>query len=209
MLERLADAAVEAPQLRSIEAGSSAKRIQPRAPQRLVDVDVPHPGECALVEKRRLERRPPTGQALSQSRCREERVERLVADACVEIRLRLLRLEKEPGAEAADVSIGEVRSIVQRDLGSAVRQILERAACAVQEIPCHPEVDQEHAIALEANDEILAPPLESRDAFPFELGGHRVGLVRTDETRVVDGDVIEATADEGRLELPANALDLR
>jgi hypothetical protein len=70
-------------------------------------------------------------------------------------------------------------------------------------------VDQENAIALESNDEILATPLERSDALPFELGGHRVRLVRADETRVVDGDVIEATADERRLELPANALDLR
>jgi hypothetical protein len=70
-------------------------------------------------------------------------------------------------------------------------------------------VDQENAAALEANDEILATSLDRSDALPFELGRHRLGLVRTDETRVVNGDLIEATADERRLELPANALDLR
>jgi hypothetical protein len=209
MLESLADAAVEAPELRAIQTGCNAEWIQPRPPERLVDVDVPHPGEDALVEKRRLERRPPTRQPLPESRRGEERVEWLVPDAGVEIGLRLLWLEKQPGAEAADIAVRDVRSVVQRDLGSAVRQILERITCAVQQIPCHPEVDQENASALESNDEILAPPTERSDLFPFELGRHRVGLVRTDETRVVDGDAIEATADERRLELPANALDLR
>jgi hypothetical protein len=70
-------------------------------------------------------------------------------------------------------------------------------------------VDQENAAALEADDEILAAPVDRSDAFPLELGRHRLGLVRADETRVVDGDSIETTADERRLELPANALDLR
>jgi hypothetical protein len=70
-------------------------------------------------------------------------------------------------------------------------------------------VAQENAAALESNDEILTAPSERSDAFPLELGRHRVGLVRTDETRVVDGDSLEATADERRLELPADALDLR
>ena len=183
--------------------------MEPRTPERLVDVDVPHPGERSLVEKRRLERRAPTREALPESGSREERVERLVAHAGVEIRLRLVRLEEQPGTEAADISIGEVRAVVQHHLGSEVRQIMELATCAVQQIPCHPEVDQENAAALEADDEILATPLERSDPFPCELGRHRVGLVRTDETRVVHGDAIEAAADERRLELPANALDLR
>ena len=42
----------------------------------------------------------------------ERRIERLGPDARVEIRIELPGLEQEPGAEAPDVAVGDVRSIV-------------------------------------------------------------------------------------------------
>ena len=56
VLERGADPAVQPPQLVAVEAGGRTQRVEPRAPQRLVDVDVPHPREGALIEERRLQR---------------------------------------------------------------------------------------------------------------------------------------------------------
>jgi hypothetical protein len=79
----------------------------------------------------------------------------------------------------------------------------------MEQAPRHPEVDQENSTALESNNQILAAPLDSRDSFPFELGSHLGRLVRTDKARVGDGHALEASADERRLELPADALDLR
>ena len=90
-----------------------------------------------------------------------------------------------------------------------MRQILERVARAVQQVPRHPEVDQENSTALEPNNEILAAPLHGRDAFSLELRCHLHRVVGTDEARVVDGDAVEATTDERGFELPPNALDLR
>ena len=83
-----------------------------RAPEGLVHVDVPHSRERALVEERRLDRRTPPRETLAQPRRREEGVERLLADAGSQIRLELARLEQEPGAEAPDIAIGYVRSVV-------------------------------------------------------------------------------------------------
>jgi hypothetical protein len=94
VLESRADAAMEASQLGAVEARRRAKRVQPRAPERLVDVDVPHPGKRPLVEERSLERGAAARQALPELGGREERVERLVADPGVEIGLRLGRLEE-------------------------------------------------------------------------------------------------------------------
>jgi hypothetical protein len=51
VLEGRADAPVEPSQLRAAEAGGGEQRVEARAPERLVGVDVPQPGECALVEK--------------------------------------------------------------------------------------------------------------------------------------------------------------
>ena len=104
--------AVQPPQLVAVEPGCGPERIEPRAPQRLVDVDVPHPRERALVEERRLERGAAARETLAEPRGREERVERLVADPRGEIRLRLPGLEQEPGAEAPHVAVRDVRSVV-------------------------------------------------------------------------------------------------
>ena len=92
--------------------GGGTQRVEARAPQRLIGVDVSHPGEGALVEERRLERGAPSRETLAEPRRREERVERLVANALAQVRLRLAGLEQEPGAEAPDVPIRDVRAVV-------------------------------------------------------------------------------------------------
>ena len=80
---------------------------------------------------------------------------------------------------------------------------------SAQQAPRHPEVDQENTTALEPNNQILAAPLDRRDALAFQLGRHLGRLVRAHEARVVDPHLLEAAPDERRLELPADALDLR
>jgi len=112
MLERRADGPVQPSQLVPVETGGRPERAEAGAPQRLVDVDVSHACERALVEERRLERRTACGKALAEPRGREERVQRLVPHPRGEVRLRLPRLEQEPGAEAAHISVGDVRAVV-------------------------------------------------------------------------------------------------
>jgi hypothetical protein len=112
VLERCPDAAVQSPQLCAVEAGRGPQRAEPRPPQRFVRVDVPDSCHRALVEQRGLQRGSTACEALTEAGRGEERVERLVADARSEIRLRLAGLEQKPGSEAADVSIRDVRSVV-------------------------------------------------------------------------------------------------
>ena len=85
--------------------------MQPALPERLVDVDVPEAGDRPLVEERRLEGCPPPIEALAEP-CRGERAERLGAEARREVGRELVLLEQLPGPEAADIAIGDVRSIV-------------------------------------------------------------------------------------------------
>jgi len=87
--------------------------------------------------------------------------------------------------------------------------VRKRAARRAQQASRHPEVNQENATALEPNNQILASPLDRRDAFSLELGRHLGRVVWTHEARVVDGDVLEPAADEGGFELRADTLDLR
>ena len=90
-----------------------------------------------------------------------------------------------------------------------MRIVRERSVRRVQEAPRHPEVDQENPTALEPNNQILAATLDRCDALAFQLGRHLGRLVRTHEARIVDAHLLEAPTDERRLELPADALDLR
>jgi hypothetical protein len=81
-------------------------------PERFVRVDVPHPGEQALVEQRSLDRRAPLLQSLREPARRESSSEQLAADPRREIRLELVRLDEEPRAEPAYVAIDDIRSVV-------------------------------------------------------------------------------------------------
>ena len=101
-LERFPDRPVEPPQLVAIERAGRPLGMELRVPERLVDVDVPEPGERPLVEQRRLQRGAPPLQPLAQALRREGRDERLVADPGVEELLELARLEQQPRPEPLD-----------------------------------------------------------------------------------------------------------
>jgi hypothetical protein len=74
--------------------------------------------------------------------------------------------------------------------------------------PRHPEVNQQSTPRLELNDQILAPALERGHTLAFELGGDGVWLEGSHEPWIGNLDAVEAPADDVRLELHANRLDL-
>ncbi len=84
-------------------------------PQRLVGVDIPDARDRPLVEKRRLDRRPPTLERPAECGRRECSLERLAPDPRREVFIKLTGLEEEPRAETPHVAIGELRPVVQRD----------------------------------------------------------------------------------------------
>ena len=86
--------------------------MEARPPERFVRVDVPDAREDALVEDDGLERRLAAGEAVGERARGEAAAERLLADPLGEVRLELAGLEEQPRAEAPDVSIGDVRSVV-------------------------------------------------------------------------------------------------
>jgi hypothetical protein len=107
-----ADAAMETPDLTGVEAPGLAERVDARAPERLVHVDVPHPGERPLVEQCRLDGSAAAGETAAEMGRGKHGIERLLADPCGEVRLGFARLEHQPGAESPDVAIRDVRSVV-------------------------------------------------------------------------------------------------
>ena len=145
--------------------------MDPRAPERFVDVDVPEPGDRSLIEQRRLDRSEP---CLERSASRfdvNDASERLDAEPLVEVGIELVRLEQVPRTEPAHVAVRDVRAVVERDeqRGDADRRRAPRGSAA--QAARHPQVDQQRAARLEANDQVLAAAIERRDALALELGG--------------------------------------
>ena len=89
-----------------------------------------------------------------------------------------------------------------------MRVVLQAPAPPVAQAPRHPEVNEESATRFEPNNQILAAPLDSDDVLAGQLRRHLGGLVRADEPRVVDVDVLERSSCEDGLEPPAYGLDL-
>ena len=198
---------MEAGELIALEALRRTQRVDLRPPQGLVDVDVPHARERSLVEQRRLDRGASTCEQPAEACCGEERVERLLAEARREVRVELAGLEEQPRSEAAHIAVGDVGAVVEPDERPPVGIVLEPVH-AVAEASGHPQMDQENAVGLEPEDQILAAPLDGRHALALQLRGDRVGVIRPHEPRIGDLDAVEPTSGENGLQAAANGLDL-
>jgi hypothetical protein len=79
----------------------------------------------------------------------------------------------------------------------------------VQNVPRHPEVDQESPTGLEPNNQILAAAIDGRDALALQLGRDLNPVERARQPRIEDLDALEGAAQEHRLEPATDRLDLR
>ena len=82
------------------------------------------------------------------------------------------------------------------------------AVPAEQEAAGHPQVAEQRAAALEAEDEILAAPVDRLDTFALELEGDRARVSRRDEPGVEHVDSLETAPGEHGRECCANGVDL-
>jgi hypothetical protein len=82
-----------------------------------------------------------------------------------------------------------------------------RPAPDVQNVPRHPEVDQESPTSLEPNNQILAAAIDGRDALALQLGCDLNAVEWARQPRVEDLDALEGTAHEHRLEPATDGLD--
>src|SRR5262245_36767403 len=97
-----------------VELARGPERMDLRAPERLVRVDVPDAGDAPLVEEEGLDRRRATGGRRGQPRGGEGRCQRLRPEAGVEVELQMIGLEELPGAEPPDVPVAHGASAGER-----------------------------------------------------------------------------------------------
>jgi hypothetical protein len=110
--ERIANPFPERAELGPRQRAGSTKRVDARPPERLVGVDVSHAGSGPLVEERGFDGCAPRLESRSERLRGEFLSKRLFTETLRQVRDILAGLEQEPGAEAADVSVGDVRSVV-------------------------------------------------------------------------------------------------
>ena len=111
--QSLADPVPERGHLLDVELAGRDERMNPGVPERLVGVNVPDPRRRPLVEQRRLDGCPTSGERPAEPLGREGPAERLDAQATGgEVVVELPRFEQLPRSETADVPIHDVRSVV-------------------------------------------------------------------------------------------------
>src|SRR5450830_1487140 len=181
--------------------------MQLGSPERLVDVDVPEPGQDALIEQGRLERSSTPGQALAQQLRGELRCQRFRADASGQVALQLACFEQVPGSEATHVAVDELGTVVQLEPGPLVRE-RTGARTPVPERSRHTEMDSERFPALQNEKQVLAAAIERRDLLAGERGRDLSGSDRPRQPRIADLGVDALPAREQRPEPAARRLTL-
>ena len=135
------------------------ERMELRAPQRLVGVDVADARDEALVDEERLEPRPAAADPGPERLEREAVVERLRADPVERVVVR--EVEPDP-PELAHVAEPQLGAVVQRERQPLVGVDRQRRRHDEQ-LPGHLEVDGEERAAGEVDDDLLAAPADGLD----------------------------------------------
>ena len=182
------------------------QRVDLRAEQRLVGVDVADAGDPLLVEQHRLDR----GAGLRRKRVQvlagELGLERLDAEPLAEEVVERLAAERElAGAEPPRVDeLQLVGAEVERDArvrGAALGRVEQQRAG-------HPQVQHQVRLVLELPHEVLAAAAEPLDAAAVE---RRRELLRGERERaagVVDLELAQRAAVDVRRQVAADGLDL-
>ena len=165
-----------------------------RAPERLVDVDVPEAGErCAGRGARPSAARARSASRSPSTRRGEERVERLLADAG-----RRGTARARPARAASHVPKRRTSRYATSEPSSNLTTARRCGSSSSptrlwRRLPVIRRWISENAIGFESDDQILAATLDRRDALARQLRRDRDGVVRPHEPRVVDLDPLEAS----------------
>ncbi len=205
-LERRDHGVAQPGDLAALEPVGRAQRVDPRAVERLVGVDVPHAGDLALVEQERLHRRAARARERVQVRAREVGRERLHAEPPREERLPRRRAERElAGAEAARVVEHQPAAAGEAEGHAAVARRLGRVE---QQRARHPQVHEQVDVVLQREDQVLAAAVELLHRPALHGGGELLAGERARPALVVHVERLQHPALEVRREMAADRLDL-
>jgi hypothetical protein len=151
------DRVVQPDDLFSGQRIGSAPRVQSSSKERLVHVDIPQPGNKALVEQERLEHGPPVSQENTQRIRGKSRRKRFWA----KITQYDIGVVHQPNPSELALAVKEQPASVREIKGNA--QVLRLPQGREQETPAHSEVEENIARIVEAQDDVLAPACQADD----------------------------------------------
>ena len=206
LLQRLAHRLAQQRPLGARESAGLAQRVDLRAEQRLVRVDVADARDPLLVEQERLDGRARAACERVQVLAGEVLGERLDAEPRAEVGVELGPAGQQPaGAEAARVDEAERVLVVE----AHDRARVGRARLGVvEQVAGHAQVDQQEQLVLELRDQVLAAPSERLHAAADERAEHLVRRTRRGPARVAHAVDDEHAPLQPRGELAADRLDL-
>src|SRR3954447_4565901 len=204
-LERLHHRVAQRARLLAVDAVGAPERVDARAEERLVGVDVADARDPLLVEQHRLDRGAAVAGQLVQALAGELGLERLDAEALGEEVVERLRAERElAGAEPARVDELQLRPL-EGERHACVGRALVRVE---QQRAGHPQVQQQVRLVLELPPQVLAAAAEPLDAAALDRGGELLRGGRERPSGVVDLEPLERAAVDVRREVAADGLDL-
>ena len=198
--------------LRARQRPGRAQRMDPRAEQRLVGVDVPDAGDAALVEQERLDRR---ARARGRARAGARAVE--LAGRAARAPGGRRRTRRGAAAPTASSPVPKRRGSQKRSVGAPSSK-REAHALVGRRSPRAGRQEQRpgHAQVHEQEDVVLAAPRRgtcrggrgARPRRPSTASRERLGRERQAPARVEDLQRVERAPLDARGELAADRLDL-
>src|SRR5436189_69543 len=187
--ERPADRFVQPSDLVRAQRAGLAKGVDARAPERLDRVDVPDPGDRALVEEQRLGRgarsaakkgsQPRKGEAAGERLLPERRMERRPRPGTLAFRVERRGVDDRHPTEFPGVREPERRAVDEVDLATHVPRV--DPVDAVEKLSGHPQRDDEGVAAVEVEDHELAAPPYAGDPSPAQARGDDLRRLRIGE----------------------------
>src|SRR5581483_4412976 len=176
--------------------------------QRLARVDVADAGEARLVEQERLDVAARGAELRAQVAGGERGIERVEAENLQLRRRRQIRsVITAQNAESARVDVAQLGGAFERKHRVRVRAA-RLGARLDQQVAAHAEVDEQHVLRREIDQQVLADAADGVDARVLARGAQAGAIDRAAQRKARGLDAEHAAADEVRLQAARHRLDL-
>ncbi len=182
------------------------ERVQPRAEERLVDVDVAEAGEERLVEQQRLQAHPPPRQGRGERLGRPVVAERLRPERAQAVGQLGIVQQRDP-PEAADVAEAQLVAVREGER-RALEAVARRGVRQDAQLPGHPQVDHQVLAAVQIDDQELGAAADPAHPPPGQPLRQCLRRRRGDRARPFEeAQASEGAADDLPLQAAADRFD--
>ncbi len=197
---------MEAFDLLGLEITRAALRVNPRAKQRLIRVNIAQTSNASLIEQHTLDRPGPPGKQLLESLDGKIGIKRLNAKAVAQA-FKPCPVQQEHPAELALIGEAQVKPAIE--LECQVLKSLGRLGSLPEHQPSsHAEMHRDRHIAAQVEQQEFTTASNPRDLLAGDRSRHFLyDRATKDAVKLPNAKTGDGSSDNGRLERPANCLD--